>query len=169
MKNRSLFLAAAAFAALGLARARAEEGKPPAAAVNATFQRMRSLVGDWKGTTTDGKAVRVSYALVSDGSALMERLDGMGEEMISMYAPDGEGVMMTHYCSMHNQPRMRAAAAANGPLAFRFVDATNLSSPDAPHMDHLTVTLAEGALKQEWAFKANGQEKSETFSYTRAK
>jgi hypothetical protein len=162
-------------AALGLSAAWAGEGAMPARMpVNATFQRMTALVGDWKGTSKEGTPALVTYTLVSDGSALMERLkptgpDGKVEEMISMYAPDGDGVMMTHYCSMHNQPRMRAAAAASGPIAFTFVDATNLESADSPHMDHVTLNLAGDKLSQDWTYKAGSQAQGDTFTYARVK
>jgi hypothetical protein len=146
--------------------------EPPRAPVNATFQHLKSLAGDWQGKTPDGKTVKVSYTLVSDGSALMERLSPASEgEMISMYAPDGDGVMMTHYCSMHNQPRMRSGApGADGALHFQFVDATNLATPNDPHMDHVTITMpAPDNLVEEWAFKAGDKVQTEKFSYSRAK
>ena len=155
---------------IGLSAVLADE--PPRAPVNATFQHLKSLVGDWQGKTPDGKAVKLSYTLVSDGSALMERLSPASEgEMISMYAPDGDGVMMTHYCSMHNQPRMRSGAAgADGALHFQFVDATNLATPNDPHMDHVTITTAgSDRLVQEWAFKAGDKVQTEKFSYSRVK
>ena len=174
--KKSLVPVLAAVAALGLGSsfARAAEQEPPRMPVNATFQRMKALVGDWKGTSREGKSVTVSYTLVSDGSALMERLKPTGpngevEEMISMYAPDGDGVMMTHYCSMHNQPRMRAVAAEGGPVAFTYVDATNLASPDSPHMDHVTLNITADKLAEEWTYKAGGKAQSDVFSYTRVK
>jgi hypothetical protein len=148
----------------------ADEMKPPAAPINPTFQRMKALVGTWSGTA-DGKPVSVTYSLVSDGSALMERLNpGAEGEMVSMYAPDGDGVMMTHYCSMHNQPRMRASASPSGPIEFKFVDATNLAKPSDPHMDNVKVDIAgDGKFSQEWGFKIGDNVKSDTFSYSRSK
>ena len=174
MKKIPATVFAAAAALIACAAWGGDSPMPPRTPVNATFQRMKALVGDWKGTNKGGSPVTVSYTLVSDGSALMERLKptepgGQVEEMISMYAPDGDGVMMTHYCSMHNQPRMRAGAAENGPLAFTYVDATNLASPDAPHMDHVTVTIGADKLSQEWTYKAGGQAQSDVFTYTRVK
>ena len=57
----------------------------------------------------DKKQAMVTYALVSDNSALMERLAEGGEsKMVTIYHPDGDHLMMTHYCSAHNQPRMRS-------------------------------------------------------------
>jgi len=174
MKNSQATVLAAAAALVVCAAWAGEAPMPPRMPVNSTFARMKALVGDWKGTSKGGSPVTVSYTLVSDGSALMERLKPTGpngevEEMISMYAPDGDGVMMTHYCSMHNQPRMRAAAAESGPLAFAFVDATNLASPEAAHMDHVTLSIAPDKISQEWTYKAGGQAQSDVFTYTRVK
>lgn len=147
----------------------AADNEPRRAPVNATFQKMKALVGEWNGTA-GGKPVRVSYTLVSDGSALMERLQPPApeSEMISMYSPDGDGVMMTHYCSMHNQPRMRAdGISADGAVHFKFVDGANMK-PSDPHMDHVTVTLPDGGkFKQEWTFREGGKENSEVFAYSR--
>ena len=44
---------------------------------------------------------------------------------------DGEDLMMTHYCSLKNQPRMRASMPSEHAkrLAFSFVDASNLQTP----------------------------------------
>ena len=42
---------------------------------NYGFDRMKALVGAWQGTKKDGKTVKVTYALVADGSAVMETLE----------------------------------------------------------------------------------------------
>src|SRR5271169_895257 len=73
------------------------------------FDKMKSLVGTWKGKDDEGKPVTASYKIVSGGSSLMESLE-MREHpdaMITMYHLNGSKLMMTHYCSMGNQPRMR--------------------------------------------------------------
>ena len=138
---------------------------------NYGFDRMKALVGAWQGTTKDGKAVKINYILVADGSALMETLEPADEStMVTMYHPDGSRVMMTHYCSTHNQPRMRAEVAAADPktLTFSFVDATNLSSPSEPHMERLVVSFVDqDHFSQEWTFKAKDQKQVEVFSYQR--
>ena len=33
--------------------------------------------------------------------------EGTPGSMISMYHPDGDKILMTHYCAVGNQPRMR--------------------------------------------------------------
>ncbi len=152
--------------ALTLVGASTTEKKP-----NYGFDRMKALVGAWQGTTKDGKAVKVTYTLVADGSAVMETLEPADESpMITMYHPDGSRVMMTHYCSAHNQPRMRAEAAAAEPktLTFNFVDATNLSSPSDGHMERLVVSFVDpDHFTQEWTFKVKDQKQVDVFNFQR--
>ena len=137
------------------------------------FEKMKSLVGEWKGASADGKPGTVTYTLVSDSSALMEKLALGGEsEMVTMYHPDGDHLMMTHYCSAHNQPRMRSqtATAESKKITFDFVDITNLSSPDAGHMRKLVVTFGDkDHFTQEWTWTKNGKENTEVIHYERVK
>ena len=137
------------------------------------FEKMQSLVGEWKGTSMDKRPVTVTYTLVSDNSALMERLAMGGEsEMVTMYHPDGDHLMMTHYCSAHNQPRMRSEAVTAGSkkITFNFVDVTNLSAPDAGHMKKLVVIFIDkDHLTQEWTWTQKGKEKTEVFNFERTK
>jgi len=126
------------------------------------FEKMKLLVGEWKGTSMDGKPATVTYTLVSDNSAIMERLAMGGDsEMVTMYHPDGEHLMMTHYCSAHNQPRMRSNAVDAGGrnITFDLVDVTNLSAPDAGHMKRLVVTFADNDhFTQEWTWTQQGKD-----------
>ena len=137
------------------------------------FEKMKSLVGEWKGTSMDKKPATVTYTLVSDNSALMERLVISGEsEMVTMYNPDGDRLMMTHYCSAHNQPRMRTqtVSAEIKDITFDLVDVTNLSSPDAGHMKRLVVTFADrDHFTQEWTWTQKGKEGTEVFNFDRMK
>jgi hypothetical protein len=135
------------------------------------FEKMKSLVGEWQGKSLDGNTAKVSYTLVSDDSALMEKLVMGGEsEMVTMYYPDGDHLMMTHYCSAHNQPRMRSEA---GPLerkniVFDLVDITNLSAPDAGHMKKLAVTFVDpDHFTQEWTWREMGKEGTEVIQFER--
>lgn len=135
------------------------------------FEKMKSLVGEWKGTSMDSHPATVTYTLVSDNSALMERL-AMGDEseMVTMYYPDGDRLMMTHYCSAHNQPRMRSqtVSAEIKNITFDFVDVTNLSAPDAGHMKKLVVTFADkDHFTQEWTWTQKGKERTEVIKFER--
>jgi hypothetical protein len=147
-----------------------------APATNSAWDKMKSLVGEWEGTMAHGDMnmpVRVSYSLVSGGTSLMERMDAPDHsEMITMYYPDGSRVMMTHYCSEGNQPRMKAEAAAGQPksLAFEFVDVTGLVSRDAEHMRKLVVHFDDADhFTQEWTHRKDGKEETGVFRYSRKK
>jgi hypothetical protein len=150
---------------------------PAVPGTNPAWEKMKSLVGDWEGTMAHGDMnmpVKVSYSLVSNGTSLMERMDAPDHsEMITMYYPDGSRVMMTHYCSEGNQPRMRAqapAAADPKSLAFDFVDATGLLSPGAEHMRKLVVKFDDADhFTQEWTHRRDGKEETGVFKYARKK
>jgi hypothetical protein len=137
------------------------------------FEKMKSLVGEWKGTSMDKKPTMVTYTLVSGNSALMERLAMSGEsEMVTMYHPDGDHLMMTHYCSAHNQPRMRSqtGSAEIKSITFDLVDVTNLSSPNEGHMKKLVVTFVDrNHFTQEWTWTQKGKEKTEVINFERMK
>lgn len=108
------------------------KGEPP------QFTRMKTLVGSWQGVDPGGKPIDVSYKLVSEGTAIMELLgsEGHAESMVTMYHPDREGLMMTHYCSMGNQPRLKLdkARSTDSTLVFTFHDVTNMQSPEEAHI-----------------------------------
>jgi len=142
-------------------------------AVNPAWEKMKTLVGDWEGTA-EGHPAKVSYRLVSSGTALQENLSTAdGGEMVSMYHPDGARLVMTHYCPENNQPRMRAAGlSADGKrVEFQFVDATNLASPDAPHMVGLMLVFQDADhLTQRWTHQlAPGNAQTGDFQFTRKK
>lgn len=140
---------------------------------NPGFEKLKSLVGTWQGTAKDGKPVSVSYALVSDGSALMEDLGhGTESNMITMYHPDGGRLMMTHYCASHNQPRMRADGVSpdGKTLTFSFLDVTNLASPDAGRMERLVISFEDkDHFTQEWTWKDKDKTTAEVFHFARKK
>ena len=120
------------------------------------FDRIKSLAGNWTGTNKHGKPVKVTYTLVSSGTAVMEKLDSPeGGNMVTMYHPDGERLMVTHYCSVGNQPRMmEVPRPGDSDLVFSFFDATN--NPNLPghgHMRGLKFHFQDkNHFTQEWTF-----------------
>ena len=143
-----------------------------AAATNPHFDRMKSLAGNWVGTNKHGKPVKVTYTVVSSGTAVMERLDSPeGGNMITMYHPDGERLMVTHYCSLGNQPRMvEVPRQGDNDLVFSFFDATN--NPTVPghgHMRGLKFHFVDkNHFTQEWTFGwSDGRQESETLNLHR--
>ena len=134
------------------------------------FEKLKSLVGEWRGKDGEGKLVEVSYSLTAGNTALMETLrmaDGLS--MVTIYHPNNEKLMMTHYCILSNQPRMQAAGDDRS-LTFSLVDVTNLPSPNAPHMRKLVLSFPDkDHLKHEWTLRASGQDKTEVFNFERSK
>ena len=135
----------AGFLAFGACAARA--GQPSDA--NAAFQKLKAMAGHWEGTTSDGKKVSDDFEVVSEGSAVMERILPDGKEhtmdMVTMYHVDGDRLMMTHYCAVGNQPRMAADAFAPGSnkLVFNFIDATNMKTADDGHMGRVEIQFLD--------------------------
>ena len=171
MNRSTLTLAALSAIALAIGPVLADAKPVSQPKQNVAFDKMKSLVGEWEGTTKDGKKVKVAYTLVADGSALMEQLETpMESTMVTMYYPDGSRLLMTHYCSAHNQPRMRADVMAPDPksITFTFLDATNLSSPAEGHMERLVVSFDDPShFTQEWTFKAKDQKQTDLFRFER--
>jgi hypothetical protein len=140
---------------------------------NSGFEKMKTLVGDWEGKSETGVAVQVWYRLVSGGTALMETLHPRSDaEMLTLYTADGDHVALTHYCSANNQPRMQTPPIRSSPreLDFSFLGATNLASPDAPHIHHLVVTFEDSDhFAQKWTWRENGKDEVKTFHFARKK
>lgn len=137
--------------------------------VDDAWNRLRSLAGEWQGA--GGKA-GVTYTIVSGGSVVMESMNTPAPQpdMVTMYHRDGTGLVATHYCSIGNQPRMRAPAADATAIRFRFADITNLAKPEAAHIRDLTVTFQDNDhFTQEWTSVENGKEHTEVFKWTRKK
>jgi hypothetical protein len=136
----------------------------------AAFERLISLVGEWEGTNSAGQ-VKATYTLVSGGTALMERLKSANEpEMITLYSLDGDHLLVTHYCSMGNQPQMKTATITElgSPLAFKIVQVTGMKSPDEAHMVGLILTMPDkDHFTQQWTYKDKGKEQANVFKFTR--
>ena len=143
----------------------------PVARTTPAFDQLKTLAGHWEGTNPTGKKVEVSYEVISNGSVLMERLHpGTEPDMITMYSLEGDRILVTHYCSMGNQPTMQTAAspAANGKLDFTFLRLAGAKSADEGHMAALTVSMPDkNHLVQTWTFDDHGKTMTENFTYAR--
>lgn len=124
---------------------------------HAAFDRLKSLVGSWDGVADFGKekvTVTLSIKTISRGTALMETLTFTGEsEMVTVYHPVGDQVMLTHYCSSNTQPRMRTDSIPKDvrELFFKFLDATNMMNSTVTAMHNLKVVfLTPTQFRQEW-------------------
>lgn len=130
---------------------------------DARFEMLKGLVGEWVQEEAEGAKEQkgeVHYKLTGSGSALVETLNpGDKMEMLTVYHMDGENLMLTHYCAMGNQPKMKAEAKAEGKtLTFGCDSVSNVKSHDDPHMHSLTVTFVDGDhVKHEWGLFQDGK------------
>lgn len=136
------------------------------------FATLKSLPGTWEGAGMEGAdsnmAVRVDFKITGGGSAIMSEIQGHAD-MVSMFHMDGDRLLMTHYCAVGNQPRMQASASPDGKtLTFNFLDATNLSAPDAGHMQKMILTVLDNNHHtEEWVFVDHGKEHKAVFDLRR--
>ncbi|MGH9540223.1 MAG: hypothetical protein ACRD3H_20020 [Terriglobales bacterium] len=141
-----------------------------ASAAQKSFDALKVLDGAWEGTVKNGQPVEVDYRLTAGGSALMSEIKGK-EDMITMFHLDGERLLMTHYCSAGNQPRMVANPSPDGKtFSFTFLDATNVATPDAAHMHRLVISVPDANHHtEEWFYNDHGKEVKEVFDLQRKK
>jgi hypothetical protein len=134
-------------------------------ASNATtaFDKLKTLQGTWAGKMADGHQVQVTNRMVSGGSAMMSEIKGP-ENMITMIHLDRGRLLLTHYCSAGNQPRMVGTISPDGnTVTFKFLDATNLLPAQGGHMQSVVFHLiGQKQHTESWQFQAtNGKQATE--------
>jgi CheY-like chemotaxis protein len=102
------------------------------------------------------------WEVISARTAVMETLfPGTDHEMRSVYFLDGPDLVLTHYCAMGNQPRMKLAASSTASeLVFEFAGGTNLDPARDMHVHDGRIRLLDAdRIEAEWAVQQEGQEK----------
>jgi hypothetical protein len=125
----------------------------PASPKNAGLEKMKTLVGTWVTADEDGKPtdeVVSVIKLTAGGSAIHETLfPGQPHEMVSIYTVDGPDLVMTHYCMLGNQPRMKASTKSlenktlGNKLNFEFAGGSNLDPKKDKHMHSAILTIVD--------------------------
>jgi hypothetical protein len=122
--------------------------KLPAPPTNSALEKMKKLAGTWLLADKDGKPTDQVASIIkvtAGGSAVHETLfPGQPHEMVSVYTVDGSELILTHYCVLGNQPRMKADP--NSPanqIVFRFAGGTNLDPSRDKHMHEATLTIID--------------------------
>ncbi len=168
--HSQIFAALLLIASVAAAQTSQQPAMGSTVAPNPAFDRIKTLAGNWEGMV-QGKKVTANYKVMSAGSAVMMVQEGEapGEEMITIFHPDNEKLMVTHYCSAKNQPRMRMVPGPDpNVIKFEFLDATNLPSPNAPHMVGLTLKMVDKDHHvQTWTFAMDGKTMTENFEMKR--
>jgi hypothetical protein len=125
----------------------------------AAFEKLRAIAGTWT-FTTDSDHGTVSYELVSNGTAILERV--MNEEhgetgMVSVVYLDGDRLILQHYCSSGNQPRLVSPGLEGDEIRFTFEGASNLASADSGHIHGAVFSFAgPGPFASRWTWRENG-------------
>jgi hypothetical protein len=149
--TRKLLTAGLMIVALTAASRADDAAKVPVAKAGPThpgFERLKGMAGTWVEADKDGnptdKVVSV-IKVTAGGSAVQETsFPGQPMEMMSVYHLDGADLVMTHYCVLGNQPRLKAdpSAPANQ-LKFVFTGGSNLDVAKDTHMHGATLTFAD--------------------------
>ena len=132
-------------------------------AAPAKLDSIKRLIGDWVSVDESGQAtdqIVSSYRSTAAGHAVIEFVfPGSEHEMVTVYHMDGDDLVLTHYCILGNQPRMKLASAPDGSeLIFKCDGGTNFKSEADDHMHegHLTF-LGPDRMKSEWFEHKDGE------------
>lgn len=120
----------------------------PAASTHAGLAKLKTLVGTWVTADKDGKPtdeVVSVIKLTAGGTAVHETIfPGQPHEMVSLYTADGPDLLMTHYCMLGNQPRMKASPKSTAnQIHFEFAGGSNLDPQKDKHMHAATLKIVD--------------------------
>ncbi len=141
MKNKLTALCATLLLAVTTASPAGEIPKLPPGSPE--FERMKSLVGTWKGMVDMGQGpmeMVSQYRLLAGGSVLEEKVfAGTPNEMTTMYFDKNGRLALTHYCVMGNRPGMLLKSADAKTLKFDFDKSCGINVKKESHMHALTL------------------------------
>ncbi len=137
------------------------------------LERLKKLAGTWVADTKEMGKVTVTYRVISGGSTVMETImPGQPHEMVTMFHLDGDDLVLTHYCMIGNQPRMKAQKdSKEGTLDFRCVGGSNMKCDTDTHMHSAFFTFVDADhLTAEWTLQKDGKsDHAMKFEYVRQK
>ena len=127
------------------------------------LERLKLLEGTWVAADKDGKPTEqvVSvFKVTAAGTAVHETIfPGTGHEMVSMYHPDGKDLIMTHYCALGNQPRMKLdPKSPKDELRFKFAGGSNIDPVSDMHMHEGSIKFLDNdRIAWSWQGYTNGK------------
>jgi hypothetical protein len=130
------------------AGSRGDDTKKAPADSHPQLEKIKKLAGTWVEADKDGKPTDkvVSVVKVTAGGSVVEEtlFPGQPQEMVSIYHRDGSDLVMTHYCMLGNQPRMKAdPKSPSNQIRFLFAGGTNLDPAKDMHMHEGTLTFVD--------------------------
>jgi hypothetical protein len=156
---RLTFAVLVALVSGGLAPVRAQNPQPAASA----FERLKAMEGEWidvNGALGKPGAVVATYKVTGSGNTVIESLAvATPHEMTTVYHRDGTTLLLTHYCSEGNQPRMRATTVNGNVLDFAFDGGTNIDVATTTHMHNMRWEwISNDEVKAVWHNWSKGRE-----------
>jgi hypothetical protein len=162
MTTRLLLALVCLALAIGPLAGQEKEEQASSGTNDSRFEQFKKLAGEWVGKEQgkEGSDVRVIYKVTSGGSAVVETLfPGTEYEMVTVIHPDGDDLILTHYCMIGNQPQMKTSGKGDlKKVEFKFFRATNLKSDKDMHMHDVTFTFVnDDTLRTEWTHFMDGK------------
>jgi hypothetical protein len=134
----------------------------PAAPAAAGLEKLKALQGEWidvDGVFGKKGAVAVTYRVTSGGKTVVETFPlNSPEEMVTVYHVDGKDLVLTHYCSGGNQPRMRSRGLNGNTLAFDYESGANIDPAVTSHMHSAQIEfLSADEIRATWNNWSHGK------------
>ncbi len=135
----------------------------PKPATSPEFEKMKSLVGNWTGKCKMGclkdQDLLVNYKLTGGGSAVVETISpGTPHEMTTIYHMEKGQLVMSHYCTLGNCPKMTLKKSTDNELSFEMKGKDGISSAQEMHMHALDITWKDANhISASWVMYTDGK------------
>src|SRR5918993_4455652 len=139
--------------------AAAAQTKSPAAQ---GFDKLKALDGEWidvDGVFGEKGKVAVTYRVTGAGHTVVESFPvGTAHEMVTVYHLDGPDLVLTHYCTSNNQPRMTSKGLIGNAVSFAFAGGANIDPAKTSHMHGARLEfISADEIKSTWENWRNGK------------
>lgn len=133
---------------------------------DSVFESFKALKGKWT-IRSDEKTIPVEMTY-DDGSKNSIITEQFGKELSVVYR-DGNDLLMTHFCNVGNQPRLKLVNNSTlGLIEFEKFDVTNLNDKSSPHVQRIIYKIIDTKnLNLEIVWKKGLVIESEKYSLTR--
>ena len=126
------------------------------------LEKLKALQGEWidvDGAFGQKGAVAVTYRVTAGGKTVVETFPvNTPGEMVTVYHIDGNDLVLTHYCSGGNQPRMRSRGLSGNTIAFDFDGGANIDPGKTSHMHAAKIEfLSADEIRGTWNNWSNGK------------
>ena len=154
MNHKSLLLAF--FLTLGFTAGAAEHTSKPYVGSKA-FERVKSLAGTWEWELDMGQGpmtFKSIYKVTSGGSSVVETtMAGTPMEMVTIYHDNSKKrLTMTHYCMLHNQPKLVFKSLKENKLSMQLAKNADIDVAKEEHMHAMILTfVSKDKIIQNWS------------------